>query len=85
AAPYFRKYNPVTQSQKFDPNGTYIKKFLPELASVPDRYIHDPSNAPEGELLRAGVKLGVQYPLAILDLKETRTRALEAYKGMSSA
>ena len=85
AAPYFRIFNPVTQSQKFDPNGTYIKKFLPELASVPDRYIHDPSNAPEGELLRAGVKLGVQYPLAILDLKETRTRALEAYKGMSSA
>ena len=85
AAPYFRIFNPVTQSQKFDPNGIYIKKFLPELASVPNKYIHDPSNAPEGELLRAGVKLGVQYPLAILDLKETRTRALEAYKGMSSA
>jgi deoxyribodipyrimidine photo-lyase len=83
AAPYFRIFNPVTQSQKFDSDGTYIKKFLPELASVPNKYIHDPSNAPEVELLRAGVTLGVQYPHAIVDLKETRTRALEAYKAMN--
>ena len=82
AAPYFRIFNPVTQSQKFDSNGAYIRKFVPELASVPIKHLHDPSNAPEAELLRAGITLCIQYPRAIVDLKETRKRALDAYKGM---
>ena len=80
AAPYFRIFNPVTQSQKFDPDGAYIRRFVPELATLPAKYLHDPSAAPAMELSLAGIELGKDYPAAIVDLKQTRERALAAYK-----
>jgi deoxyribodipyrimidine photo-lyase len=85
AAPYFRIFNPVTQSAKFDPSGEYIKKYVPELSSMPDKYLHDPSNAPAEVLEKAGVVLDKDYPRAILNLKETRERALNAYATIKEA
>lgn len=79
AAPYFRIFNPVTQSEKFDKKGIFIRSFVPELAKLPDKYIHDPSNAPEDELNKAGITLGQTYPKAIVDLKLSREQALKAY------
>lgn len=80
AAPYFRVFNPVTQSEKFDPQGGYIRRYVPELARLPDKYLHDPSSAPAAMLSTAGVVLGRDYPRAIVDLKESRERALAAFK-----
>jgi deoxyribodipyrimidine photo-lyase len=80
AAPYFRVFNPVTQSEKFDPQGVYIRRYVPELARVPDKYLHDPSSAPAAVLNAAGVVLGRDYPRPIVDLKESRERALAAFK-----
>lgn len=84
AAPYFRVFNPVTQSEKFDPQGTYIRRYVPELAAMPDKYLHDPSSAPSMMLSAAGVVLGETYPLAIVDLKESREAALLAFKSLSA-
>jgi deoxyribodipyrimidine photo-lyase len=80
AAPYFRIFNPVTQSQKFDAEGAYIKRYVPELENLEPKYLHDPSSAPAMALQLAGVTLGEDYPHAIVDLKQTRERALAAYK-----
>lgn len=82
AAPYFRVFNPVTQSERFDPNGTYIRKYVPEIAKLPNKYLHNPSAAPEAVLLEAGVKIGKDYPAPIVDLKESRERALAAFKSL---
>jgi len=82
AAPYFRIFNPITQSEKFDPEGEYIRRFVPELSELPNKLIHDPTNAPPLELEAAGIKLGETYPKAIVDLKESRQRALDAYQKM---
>lgn len=80
AAPYFRIFNPITQSEKFDPDGDYIRRFVPELAKLPGKLIHDVSNAPPLELEAAGIKLGKTYPKPMVDLKESRQRALDAYQ-----
>lgn len=80
AAPYFRIFNPFTQGEKFDPNGDYVRKFVPELARLPKRFIHRPWEAPKLVLLEAGVKLGDTYPAPIVDHKFARERALAAYK-----
>ena len=85
AAPYFRIFNPVTQSTKFDPSGDYIKTYVPELKSMPDKYIHDPSSAPKEILDKAGVVLDKDYPKAMLSLKETRERALNSYSTIKEA
>jgi deoxyribodipyrimidine photo-lyase len=82
AAPYFRIFNPVTQSLKFDAHADYIKTYVPELKNCPIKFIHDPSSAPEESLKDVGIKLGADYPRAIVDLKLTRAKALEAYKNM---
>jgi deoxyribodipyrimidine photo-lyase len=82
AAPYFRIFNPVTQSLKFDPQARYIRRFLPELSELSDKAIHDPSSARPEELEKAGIVLGEHYPHAIVDLKESRVRALDAYKSL---
>lgn len=82
ASPYFRIFNPVTQSAKFDPKGSYIRKYVPELNGLSDKAIHDPSSANAEELEKAGVILGEHYPRAIVDLKESRARALDAYKAL---
>ena len=83
AAPYFRIFNPVTQGQKFDPEGHYVRRFIPEIAALPDRHLHDPSAAPEPVLTAAGIELDSTYPRAIVDLKDSRNRALEAFQSLS--
>lgn len=84
AAPFFRIFNPVTQGQKFDPEGLYIKKYCPELADVPVKKIHAPWEAKKEILDKAGVSLGVDYPLPIVDLKVSRQRALTAFQELKN-
>ncbi len=83
AAPYFRIFNPLLQSEKFDPDGEYLLTYLPELADLPKKYLHKPWDAPDEVLKTAGVKLGKDYPKPILDLKLTRERALQALKSLT--
>lgn len=80
AAPYFRIFNPITQSEKFDAQGNYIRHWVPELARLPNAYIHAPWQAPANVLNSAGVMIGKTYPAPICDLKQTRELALLAYK-----
>ena len=79
AAPYFRIFNPVSQGEKFDPKGHYVRRFVPELSKLPDRHIHAPWTAPDHLLRRAGVRIGKDYPQPIVDLKTSRQAALAAY------
>ena len=83
AAPYFRIFNPLTQGQKFDPDGNYIRRWVPELEKMPDKHLNAPWDAPENVLEYAGVELGKDYPKPIIDLKASRERALEAFKSLS--
>jgi deoxyribodipyrimidine photo-lyase len=76
AQPYFRVFNPVTQGERFDPDGEYVRRYVPELANVPAKYIHAPWTAPAGVLERAGVRLGREYPKPIVDHSEARQRFL---------
>jgi deoxyribodipyrimidine photo-lyase len=85
AAPYFRIFNPVTQSKKFDPNGDYIKKYVPELKNIPVKYIHLPSELETDSLSSYGIKLDHNYPKPIVDLSITRERALDAFKELSKS
>lgn len=80
AAPYFRIFNPLTQSIKFDEQGDYITKYVPELKLLPKKYLFAPWLAPKDILLKANIKLGVTYPKPIIDLEKSRKLALEAYK-----
>jgi len=80
ASPYFRIFNPVTQGEKFDPEGLYIRRYIPELSHLPNKYIHRPWEAPQNILDYAGVTLGKTYPHPIVDHKMARARALAAYK-----
>jgi len=80
AAPFFRIFNPITQSEKFDKQGDYIRRYVPELASMPAKYIHAPWLAPKDVLDDAGVVIGTHYPAPIVDIKESRQRALDAFK-----
>ncbi|MEZ5922190.1 MAG: deoxyribodipyrimidine photo-lyase [Parvularculaceae bacterium] len=82
AAPYFRIFNPVTQGEKFDPKGDYVRRWIPEIANLPDKHLHDPSSAPQKILEAAGITLGKTYPKSIVDLGETRKRALARYDAM---
>ena len=79
AAPYFRIFNPVLQGVRFDPDGAYVKSFVPELARVPTRFIHRPWQAPNDILDKAGVTLGKSYPKPIVDHDAARRRALAAF------
>ncbi|WP_428409419.1 cryptochrome/photolyase family protein [Hyphococcus sp.] len=80
AAPYFRIFNPVTQGEKFDPDGNYVREFVPELKDMPAKHIHAPWKAPQDVLDKAGVKLGKSYPEPILDHAAARQRALDGYE-----
>ena len=82
AAPYFRIFNPVTQGNKFDPNGDYVRKYVPELSKLPDKYLHSPWDAPKDVLDDAEIMLGETYPKPIVDLKKSRVRALDAFKSL---
>jgi deoxyribodipyrimidine photo-lyase len=79
AAPYFRVFNPVLQGEKFDPAGDYVRRWVPELAGLPAKFIHQPWSATPLELAAAGVTLGGTYPEPIVDHKVGRARALAAY------
>ena len=79
AAPYFRIFNPITQGNKFDPSGDYTRKFVPELRKLPNEYLFAPWEAPSEVLLNLGIKLGRDYPHPIVNLKNSRELALEAY------
>ncbi|MCZ8122649.1 MAG: deoxyribodipyrimidine photo-lyase [Magnetospirillum sp.] len=85
AAPYFRIFNPMLQGAKFDPDGAYVRRFVPELARLPAEHIHTPWEAPADVLARAGVKLGVTYPNPIVDHGEARARALAAFQSLKEA
>lgn len=82
AAPYFRIFNPITQGEKFDQDGEYTKKFIPELKHLPNKYLFNPWQAPEKVLNDAGIILGVTYPKPIVDLKSSREKALLAYQSL---
>ena len=84
AAPYFRIFNPVTQGLKFDPDGSFIRKFVPELATVPTKFIFQPWEAPQTVLAKSGVKLGEDYPEPIVNLKTSRDEALEAFASLKA-
>ena len=79
AAPYFRIFNPVLQSQRFDPDGIYLCRWLPELAALPKCFVHAPWSAPEDVLSAAGIALGEDYPWPVIDHSFARKRALELY------
>lgn len=82
AAPYFRVFNPVTQGEKFDAEGRYVRQWVPELARLSDRWIHKPWEAPREMLADAGVRLGDTYPKPIVDHAEARQRALDAFSAL---
>jgi deoxyribodipyrimidine photo-lyase len=79
AAPYFRIFNPVLQGKKFDPKGTYVRRWVPELAQVPDRFIHQPWKMPLDIQQEAGCVVGQDYPAPIVDHAWARERTLAAY------
>lgn len=79
AAPFFRIFNPITQGEKFDPVGVYVRRWCPELAALPDEWIHHPWEAPDEVLARARVKLGQSYPAPVVDHSKARGIALETF------
>jgi deoxyribodipyrimidine photo-lyase len=85
AAPFFRIFNPVLQGQTYDPDGTYVRRWLPELAKLPARFIHAPWTAPGDVLALAAVKLGRSYPRPIVDHHAARARALAALEEARAA
>jgi deoxyribodipyrimidine photo-lyase len=76
AQPYFRIFNPVTQGKKFDPEGNYVRRWVPELGRMPARYIHHPWEAPDAVLRAAGVQLGETYPRPVVEHRFARERFL---------
>jgi deoxyribodipyrimidine photo-lyase len=80
AAPYFRVFNPAMQGEKFDPEGTYVRKWAPELANVPQKQIQTPHLMSGAEQARAGVVIGRDYPQPIVDHAQARERVLAAFK-----
>jgi len=79
AQPWFRIFNPVTQSQRFDPAGQFIRRYVPELARVPDKHIHFPAAMKPNDLLACGLKLGRDYPLPVVDHAVARERTLKRF------
>lgn len=80
AAPYFRIFNPVSQSQKHDPQGEYIRRYVPELRRVPQEYIHTPWLMPDEVQTLVGCRIGVEYPHRIVDTAQSKARTLDAYR-----
>lgn len=82
SAPYFRIFNPMSQAQRFDPEGDYVRRYVPELAKLPKHLIHTPWEASSQELSQAGVELGGNYPEPLVDHAQTRQEALSNYAAM---
>lgn len=80
ASPYFRIFNPFVQGQKFDPDGTYTRRWVPELAKLPTAYLQTPWEAPLLVLASAGVTLGTTYPHPLVNHENARTKAMEGYQ-----
>jgi deoxyribodipyrimidine photo-lyase len=80
ATPFFRIFNPVRQGERFDPDGDYVRRWVPELAALSSRQIHAPWLADQNQLQQAGVELGKDYPKPIVDLKSSREQALSHWK-----
>ncbi len=76
ASPFFRVFSPVSQGERFDPDGAYVREWVPELAALPARWIHRPWEAPPDVLAKAGVRLGQDYPRPLVEPNEGRARAL---------
>ena len=83
ASPYFRIFNPVLQGEKFDSEGEYTCHYVPELKKLPKKYLFNPWEAPQDILNSAGIVLGQNYPYPIVDIQQSRLRALESYKMIS--
>ncbi|MDQ8179835.1 deoxyribodipyrimidine photo-lyase [Pelagicoccus sp. SDUM812005] len=84
AAPYFRIFNPITQGERFDGGGDYTRKWVPEIAGLPDKYLFKPWEAPANVLEKAGIDLGNTYPKPIVDHPRARQAALDAYAAMKA-
>jgi len=84
AAPYFRIFNPILQGEKFDADGSYVRRYVPELAKLPDRYVHRPWEAPASVLKECGITIGENYPSPIVNHSDARERALAAYRDTRS-
>lgn len=82
AAPYFRIFNPILQGEKFDPHGAYVRRWLPELTAMPDKFIHKPWLAPASVLQQAGLELGRDYPRPMVDHDGARKAALAAFSSL---
>jgi len=85
AAPYFRSFNPISQGKKHDPNGSYVRRWVPELVGVPNAYIHTPWTMSLMQQRESGCILGVDYPLPIVDHAVMRERTLQAYRAAREA
>ena len=79
AAPFFRIFNPVLQGEKFDAAGVYVRRWVPELANLGNKFIHQPWSAGPDTLADAGIRLGREYPQPVVDLKNSRKQALAAW------
>lgn len=84
AAPFFRIFNPVSQGERFDKDGTYVRRWVPEIAGLPDKHLHAPWDAPKEVLRKAGIRLGDDYPAPIVDHGERRDEALKRYKALKT-
>ena len=80
AAPYFRVFNPMTQGERFDPDGAYVREWVPEVAALPGKYVHRPWEAPKDVLEEAGIVLGETYPQPMVDHRQARQAALAAFE-----
>ncbi|MCU7845094.1 MAG: DNA photolyase family protein [Candidatus Thiodiazotropha sp. (ex Monitilora ramsayi)] len=76
AAPFFRIFNPIRQGKRFDPKGDYVRRWIPELATIPDKHVHAPWLVDKRLLINSGIELGKSYPQPIIDLKSSRQQAL---------
>ena len=85
AAPYFRIFNPIMQGQKFDPNGEYVRQYVPEISSLPNKFLFNPWEASDEVLKKASIKLGSTYPLPVVDLKQSRESALLAFQSLKNS
>jgi deoxyribodipyrimidine photo-lyase len=84
AAPYFRIFNPLSQAQRYDPDGIYVRHWVPELAGLPTEWLHQPWRAPSSVLAAAGVQLGKNYARPVVDHREARAAALSHYRNLGA-